>query len=62
VVLLFSGTAVYCTHHLAEYIEGEHEVKNRIVVSLIFLALLLVVIIAATAWLSSQGAGASLGH
>ncbi|HCF50422.1 MAG TPA: hypothetical protein DER60_09075, partial [Syntrophomonas sp.] len=56
VVLLFSGNAVYCTHLLAEYMQGEHEVKSKMVISLISLAVLLVTIIAGTIFLSSQGA------
>ena len=63
VVLLFSGHAVYCTHLLAEYIQGEHEVKNKVAIALLLMALLLGVIIVYTAWISSQGVpGALPGH
>jgi hypothetical protein len=63
VVLLFSGNAVYCTHLLAEYMQGEYEVKSKMVISLISLAVLLVTIIAGTIFLSSQSAsGLSAGH
>lgn len=45
VVLLFSGTAVYVTHLLAEYMQGERGVKQRMILSVLFLAMLLVLII-----------------
>ncbi len=46
VVLLFSGSAVYCTHLLAEYMQGETEAGRKIALPLVFLALLVMVIIA----------------
>ncbi len=63
VVLLFSGNAVYCTHLLAEYMQGEYEVKSKMVHIVDLTGVLLVTIIAGTIFLSSQSAsGLSAGH
>jgi hypothetical protein len=65
VVLLFSGNAVYCTHLLAEYMQGEHEVKQRMIISLLLLTMLLVLIIAGSIIMGVPVAavpGAAAGH
>lgn len=64
VVFLFSGNAVYCTHLLAEYMQGEHEVKQHMIVSLLLLFMLLVLIIAGSVIMGTPGAdpGAAAGH
>lgn len=48
IVLLFSGCAVYCTHLLAEYMQGEHEVRGKMIAALIVMAALLLIIIIGT--------------
>lgn len=63
-VLLFSGNAVYCTHLLAEYMQGEHEVKSKMIAAVIVFLILLAVIIAGTILAGAPGAGsgAAAGH
>ncbi len=54
VVIAFSGNTVYCTHLIAEYIQGEHHVKNRLIVAAIPLLIILLAVIAASALISSS--------
>lgn len=56
VVLLFSFTTVKVTHMVAEYRQGDHHVKGRLIVYGISLALLLALIIAASAFMEAKGA------
>jgi len=53
VVIAFSGNTVYCTHLMAEYMQGEHHVKNKLIAAAIPLFLILLIVIAASALLSS---------
>jgi hypothetical protein len=63
-VLLFSGNAVYCTHLLAEYMQGDHHVKSKAIAAVVVLLALLMVIITGTvmAGAPGTGAGAAAGH
>jgi len=53
VVIAFSGNTVYCTHLMAEYMQGDHHVKNKLIAAAIPLFLILFIVIAASALLSS---------
>ncbi|MDD2511593.1 MAG: hypothetical protein PHG94_10780, partial [Syntrophomonas sp.] len=53
VVIAFSGNTVYCTHLMAEYMQGDHHVKNKLIASAILLFLILLIVIAASALLST---------
>lgn len=64
-VLLFSGNAVYCTHKLAEYVQGEHEVRNIMILSVVCLLILLVFILVGTYLINMSGTAATVpgsGH
>lgn len=53
VVIAFSGNTVYCTHLMAEYMQGDHHVKNKLIAAAIPLFLILLIVIAASALLAS---------
>ena len=53
VVIAFSGNTVYCTHLMAEYMQGDHHVKNKLIAAAIPLFLILLIVIAASSLLSS---------
>lgn len=63
-VLLFSGNAVYCTHLLAEYMQGEHEVRTKMIAAVTAFIILLAIIIVGTILAGAPGAGAgtATGH
>lgn len=48
VVLLFSGNTVYCTHLLAEYLQGDHHVKRHLILASLTLSIIFIVIMAAS--------------
>jgi len=48
VVLLFSGNTVYCTHLLAEYLQGDHHVKKYLMLAGLSLSIIFVIILAAS--------------
>jgi hypothetical protein len=58
-LLLFSGNTVLLTHYLAEYIQGEKHVRNRLLTAWLCLALILGIIITGTCWALQQEAALS---
>ncbi|NLX02416.1 MAG: hypothetical protein GXY40_07790 [Syntrophomonadaceae bacterium] len=54
VVMVFSGSTVYCTHLLAEYIQGEHHVRRKLIYSGIFLLALFVFVLVTTLLLGAK--------
>lgn len=56
-VILFSGTTVYMTHLLAEYLQGDKHVKKRLLIFSLLLAVILLTVFAASVLLSG-----SAGH
>lgn len=54
VVMIFSGSTVYCTHLLAEYIQGEHYVRRKLIYSGIFLLVLFVFVLVTTLLLGTK--------
>ena len=48
VVMVFSGSTVYCTHLLAEYIQGEHHVRRKLIYSALFLLAIFVFVLVTT--------------
>ncbi len=59
-ILLFSGNTVLLTHYLAEYVQGEKNVRNRLLIAGICLTLIIAVIMAGTYWALQQEA--ALAH
>lgn len=47
-VLLFSGGTVYCTHLWAEFLQGEHHVKKKVIATTAILLILFTVILIAS--------------
>ncbi|MGI5880745.1 MAG: hypothetical protein ACOX6L_09150 [Syntrophomonadaceae bacterium] len=47
-VLLFAGGTVYCTHLWAEFLQGEHHIKNKVVASTLILLIFLTIIFVAS--------------
>lgn len=56
VVFLFSGNTVLFTHYLAEYSQGEHHVRQKLIYSAIPLILLVGLVLAASMLVGSHGA------
>jgi hypothetical protein len=47
-IFLFSGAAVMLTDYMAEYLQGEHHVRQKLIITAIFLALVLITIFVGT--------------
>ncbi|MEA4925481.1 MAG: hypothetical protein VB084_09245 [Syntrophomonadaceae bacterium] len=58
-LLLFSGNTVLLTHYLAEYVQGEKKVRNRLLLAGICLILIIALIMAGTYWALQQEAAIS---
>lgn len=56
VVFLFSGNTVMVTHYLAEYTQGEHHVRKKLILTAIPLVLILLLVIIASVLTGSQAA------
>ncbi len=48
VVMVFSGGTVYCTHLLAEYMQGEHHVRRKLIYSALFLLAIFICVVLGT--------------
>jgi len=55
-VILFSGTTVYMTHLLAEYLQGDKHVKQKLLFFSLFLLVILLVVLMASVMLSGAAA------
>lgn len=55
-VFLFSGNTVLVTHYLAEYSQGDHHVRKKLIITAIPLVLLVGLVLAASMLLGSHGA------
>ncbi|MDD2620447.1 MAG: hypothetical protein PHC92_07250 [Syntrophomonadaceae bacterium] len=53
VVMLFSSNTVYCTHLLAEYLQGDNHVKKHLILATASLAVIFTIILAASIVFSS---------
>jgi hypothetical protein len=47
-VMVFSGSTVYSTHLLAEYMQGEHHVRKKLIYSALFLMVLFIFVLVTT--------------
>ncbi len=54
VVMVFSGSTVYCTHLLAEYMQGEHHVRRKLLYSALFLLAIFVFVLLGTLLLGAK--------
>ena len=52
-VLLFAGGTVYCTHLWAEFLQGEHHIKNKVMAVTLILFLFFTIIFVASIFYSS---------
>lgn len=57
VVMVFSGSTVFCTHLLAEYIQGEHHVRRKLIYSSLFLIGLFIFVLVGTVLLGAKSPG-----
>ncbi len=57
VVLLFSGNMVMVTHLLAEYMQGEHHVRKKLIIATIPLVLIFLLVVVASLMTGTHGAG-----
>lgn len=56
VVFLFSGNTVMVTHLLAEYMQGEHHVRKKLIIATIPLVLIFLLVVAASILTGTHGA------
>ncbi len=56
VVFLFSGNTVMVTHLLAEYMQGEHHVRRKLIITTIPLVLIFLLVVVASVMAGSHGA------
>lgn len=61
-VMGFSGITVYCTHLLAEYLQGEHRVKRKMILALVPLLFIILTVIIGSAMLGGAAGGESAAH
>ncbi len=54
VVMVFSGSTVYCTHLLAEYIQGEHHVRSKLISAALFLLAIFIFVLLGTVLLGAK--------
>ena len=54
VVMAFSGSTVYCTHLLAEYIQGEHHIRRKLIYVALFLLAIFIFVLVGTVLLGTK--------